>query len=360
MEVNSMSRKVATLTCDENTFKKLLKIAGSRTEEARMVLRAKIILSCLKGSKLKVIAKENGVKDSTVIKWRERFRMKGIEGLNDQLRSGKPKTYDQIFKESVLKVLEKEPPNGMSKWDGPTVAKELNVSTDAVWRLLRKLGICLARQRTWCISTDPYFVSKAADIVGLYLNPPENALVIAVDEKPAIQALERRTGYVVTKSKKIVQGLQSTYKRHGTLNLFAAMEVMSGNIKGKVTTQKKRIDFISFMDELVADYPPQQELHVIMDNHCIHKKLDAWLSIHSNVFFHYTPTSASWLNMIEIWFGIFTRKVLKGASFKDTNDLSDKITRYISAYKEIAHPFIWKKREVVGSQLKYNIRNLCN
>ena len=337
-----------------------MKIAGSRTEEARMVLRAKLILACLKGSKLKVIAKDYGVKDSTVIKWRERFRISGMNGLYDKPRSGKPKTYDKSFEESVLKILEQVPPDGMSKWDGPTVARKLNVSEYAVWRLLRKLGICLARQRTWCISTDPEFISKTADIVGLYLNPPENAIVIAVDEKPTIQALERRTGYVITRNKKIMKGLQSTYKRHGTLNLFAALEIATGQIKGKVTTQKKRVDFISFMDELVKDYSSDQELHVIMDNHCIHKKLDAWLMLHPNVFFHYTPTSASWLNMVEIWFGIFTRKVLKGASFKDTLDLSDKINRYIASYKEIAHPFIWRKREVVGSQLKYNIRNLCN
>lgn len=265
--------------------------------------------------------------------------------------SGKPKTYDKSFEELVLKTLEQEPPDGLSKWDGPTVARKLKVSEYAVWRYLRKLGICLARQRTWCISTDPEFISKAADIVGLYLNPPENAIVIAVDEKPTIQALERRTGYVITRDRKTIKGLQSTYKIHGTLNLLAALEVASGEIKGKVTTQKKRVDFISFMDKLVRDYPPTQELHVIMDNHCIHKKLDNWLKLHPNVFFHYTPTSASWLNMVEIWFGIFTRKVLKGESGKDTLDLSNKIMQYIAAYKEIAHPFIWRKREVVGSQL---------
>jgi transposase len=226
--------------------------------------------------------------------------------------------------------------------------------------LLRKEGICLSRQRSWCVSTDPEFVSKAADIVGLYLNPPENALVLSIDEKPSIQALERATGYVQTTNGKIVRGYKSTYKRHGTLNLFAALNIAKGSVKGKVTQHKRRVDFLAFMDELLLDCLADKEIHVILDNYCIHKKNTSWLEEHPNVYFHFTPTSASWLNMVEIWFGIFSRKTLRGASFKNTTELREAIEAYLESYQEIAKPFIWKKREVKGSQLRNTIVNLRN
>ena len=210
------------------------------------------------------------------------------------------------------------------------------------------------------MSTDPEFVAKAADIVGLYLNPPENALVISVDEKPSIQALERATGYVETDSGKIVRGYKSTYKRHGTLNLFAALEIATGAIHTQTTEYKRRVEFIEFMDRVVSDLPEDKEIHVIMDNYCIHKKNEAWLSQHKNVFFHYTPTSASWLNQVEIWFGIMSRKTLRGASFRNIEELREAIEAFVNAYSKKAKPFVWRKREVKGSQLRNTIVNLCN
>ena len=356
----SMPRIAKSIECDNDTLKTLNKISRSRTEEARMVTRAKIILACISGEFISTTANKYELQPSTVIKWRERFIKQGLPGLRDEARTGKPKTYNKEFEKAIIQLLETKPPDGLAKWDGAVIAKRLNTSPDAVWRFLRKQGICLSRQRTWCISTDPYFAPKAADIIGLYLNPPYKALVLAIDEKPTIQALERQTGYVQTRNKKIVQGIQSTYKRNGTVNLFAALEVASGIVHGKVTQEKKRVDFLSFLDDVIKGYKPDQEIHVIVDNHSIHKKIDTWLDEHKNITVHYTPTSASWLNMVEIWFGIFTRKVLKGASFCSTDELKDKIMKYIGAYREDAHPFIWKKREVTGSQLKNTISNLCN
>lgn len=210
------------------------------------------------------------------------------------------------------------------------------------------------------MSTDPEFIPKAADIVGLYLNPPENALVISIDEKPSIQALERSTGYVQTDSGKIVRGFKSTYKRHGTLNLFAALEVATGTVHTQTTRQKRRIEFLEFMDQVMAQVPQGKETHVILDNYCIHKKNDTWLSAHSNVFFHYTPTSASWLNQVEVWFGIMSRKALRGASFKNVDELRLAIEAFVAAYSQNAKPFVWRKREVKGSQLRDTIVNLCN
>src|SRR4029077_13507000 len=173
------------------------------------------------------------------------------------------------------------PPEGYGKWSGGLLAEALgDVSDDQVWRVLRKHDICLQRRRSWCISTDPEFGPKAADVVGLYLNPPENALVLSVDEKPSIQALERATGYVETDNGKIVRGFKSTYRRHGTLNLFAALEVATGAIHTQTTEKKRRVEFLEFMDNLMREMPPGKEIHVILDNYCIHKKNDAWLATH--------------------------------------------------------------------------------
>ena len=218
----------------------------------------------------------------------------------------------------------------------------------------------MSRQRSWCVSTDPEFTSKAADIVGLYLNPPEKALVISIDEKPSIQALERTRGYVCTSSGKIVQGLKSTYKRHGTLNLFAALDVATGAIHTQTTQLKRRVDFLAFMDDLLSELPADREIHVILDNYCIHKRNEEWLAAHPSVTFHYTPTSASWLNMVEVWFGILSRKALKGASFQSIEQLRTAIEEFIEVYQQNAKPFVWRKREVKGSQLKNTIVNLRN
>jgi transposase len=184
------------------------------------------------------------------------------------------------------------------------------------------------------------------------------ALVLSVDEKPSIQALSRATGYVRTSSGKIVRGLKSTYRRYGTLNLFAALDVATGVVRNKTTATKTRADFQAFMDEVVADVPSDREIHVIIDNYCTHKKNDAWLEMHANVTFHFTPTSASWLNQVEIWFGILTRKALKDASFDSKEALAEGIQDFCEAWHERAHPFVWRKREVKGAQLRNTINNL--
>ncbi|BBO18495.1 IS630 family transposase [Candidatus Brocadia pituitae] len=199
------------------------------------------------------------------------------------------------------------------------------------------------------MSTDPEFTTKAADIVGLYLSPPENVIVISVDEKPSIQALERTKGYVCTSNRKIVHGLKSTYKRHGTLNLFAALNVATGTIHTQTTELKRRVEFLAFMDQLLLDLPDsdKKEIHVILDNYCIHKRNGEWLAAHPNVKFHFTPTSASWLNQVEIWFGILSRKALKNASFKSVEQLRCAIEAFIEAYQPNAKPLVWRKRDAI-------------
>ena len=355
-----MPRIAPKITCSPDVQSELERRAASHTMERRAVDRAQIILGCLKGLRVQEVAQTCRTRANTVIKWRDRFVELGLDGLKDEVRPGAKKIYDEDFRLRVLATLEGSPPVGQAVWDGPAVAKAVNGSVDAVWRVLRKEGICLQRQRSWCVSTDKEFAAKAADIVGLYLSPPENALVISIDEKPSIQALERSTGYVETESGKIVRGFKSTYKRHGTLNLFAALQVATGKITARTTNQKRREDFLSFMDQVVAETPEGKELHVILDNYCTHKKCDAWLDLHPNVHFHFTPTSASWLNQIEIWFGILSRKALRGASFKNVSDLRQAIEAFVAAYNPGAAPFRWRKREVHGSQLRNTIVNLCN
>ena len=356
-----MSRTSQKIQCSAQDREILKAWGNSGRQQKRLVDRARIILMSLDGDSDSEIARKLKMGSNTVGKWRKRFIEQGLAGLNDAPRSGKPAKYDpEKTRRSIFEVLEKPAPKGQATWDGNAIAEELGISSHKVWRILRAEGISLQRQRSWCVSTDPDFASKAADIVGLYLNPPQRALVLSVDEKPGIQALERPGGYVYTSSGKLVRGMKSTYTRHGTLNLFAALEVATGQIHSRITELKRRVEFLEFMDLVIADMPTDQEIHVIMDNYCIHKKCDLWLAEHPNVHFHYTPTSASWLNMVEIWFGILTRKAIRGASFKSCEELAVAIEEFTKAYNNKAEPFIWRKREVKGSQLKNTVTNLCN
>src|SRR3984893_13333213 len=267
-----VTRVAVALSCSAEQRTELMSLSRSRTEQARLVERAKIILACLDGKRNDEVSRELGGRPNTVGVWRKRFAARGIAGLRDQPRPGKKPRYGEELRRRVLRQLELPPPPGLAGWDDGTLPAALGVSDAAVWRVLRKDGIQLRRHRSWCVSTDPLFAAKAADIIGLYLNPPEQALVLSVDEKPSIQALERATGYVQTSSGKIVQGLKSTDKRHGTVNLFAALEVATGVIRGKTTQTKKRIDFQAFMTDLIAEQPPDREIHVILDNLSTHKR----------------------------------------------------------------------------------------
>ena len=355
-----MTRIAIALSCSEEVMAELERLSRSRSGEVRLAERARIVIACLQGRRNDEVAREIGVRPNTVGQWRRRFAAHGIAGLRDEPRSGKPAKYGVALRDRILTQLELPPPAGMASWDGGSLALALGVSDHAVWRVLRKQGIQLQRHRSWCVSTDPEFAAKAADVIGLYLNPPQNALVLSVDEKPSIQALERTRGYVQTSSGKIVQGMKSTYKRHGTVNLFAALEVATGAIRGKTTQTKKRADFQAFMDEVIEDQPAGRQIHVILDNLSTHKKNDDWLAAHPNVTFHFTPTSASWLNQVEIWFGIFQRKTLNNASFGSIEQLTTAIHDFTVAYNVNAAPFVWRKREVRGAQLRNTIVNLSN
>jgi len=356
-----MPRHAPELECSIEDKASLVALTRSHTAAARTVERARIILACLEGKEIQQVARELKVSVPSVSKWRQRFALWGVRGLCDRSRPGKPVKYDAAFRNRVLALLEETPPPGMSHWDGPAVAEKLGASVHAVWRVLRREGIYLQRRRSWCVSTDKEFAPKAAEVVGLYLNPPLNAVVLSVDEKPSIQAIERASGYVETDSGKVVRALKSTYKRHGTLNLFAALEVGTGQVHTKFTASKKREDFRGFLDGVLADQPNDREIHVILDNYSPHKRNDDWLAkFQGRVRFHFTPTYASWLNQIEIVFSLLQRKTLNGGSFQTKDQLREAIEAFIQKHNERAKPFRWRKREVRGSQLRNTIINLRN
>ena len=349
-----------SVQCNIDIRKELDKRIRSSTVKKSAYDRAKIIVLHLDGNKNAIVARKLNLRPHTVGKWVNRFKKEGIEGLEDKPRSGRPKQYGSREKKLILEIIGSPPPKGQAAWDGKSIACALGFPPYAVWSILKKEGIHLNRKRTWCISKDKQFAQKAADIVGLYMDPPANAIVFSVDEKPSIQALKRAQGFVQTANRKIIRGEQSTYKRNGITNLMAALEVSTGRVITKTTPQKKRKDFLLFMDEVVTDIPSDTKVHVIVDNYCTHKNNDDWLERHPNVEFHFTPTSASWLNMIEIWFGMLSRKALKGASFDSVDELCKAIADFVEVYHKNAKPFKWRKREVNGSQLRNTVANFLN
>ena len=356
-----MARHALKLECSEADKEALIAITRSRTQEVRTGERARIVLACLDGKENQQVAQDLDVSVPTVRKWRKRFSRRGLQGLMDEPRSGKPISYGVEFRDRLLAQIEQPPPRGMSQWDGPALAATLGASVHAVWRVLRREGIYLERLRSGCVSTDQEFARKAADIVGLYLDPPLNAIVLSLDEKPSIQAIERATGYVETDRGAVVRALKSTYKRHGTLNRFAALDAGTGHVRAQTTESKKRADFQAFLESVLAELPPDKEIHVILDNYCTHQRHEQWLAKYGGrVVFHFTPTSASWLNQIEIVFGLLQRQTLSGASFRTKSERREAIEAFIERHNGKAKPFRWRKREVKGSQLCNTIINLCN
>lgn len=354
-----MKARSIVLTPEERSD--LESIERRATSAKRDVFRAGVILLAAAGASNEEIAMAMKTRPATASKWRGRFLRGRLSGLQDAPRPGKPATYDQGTEQRVLKQLDQPPPKGFARWNGTLLAAALkDVSADQIWRVLRKHGISLERRRSWCISTDSCFAQKAADVVGLYLNPPENALVLSVDEKPHIQALERAQGWLKLPNGKALTGFQHEYKRHGTTTLFAALEVATGLVRGDHYKRRRRVEFLDFMNGVVDQYPGR-EIHVILDNLNTHKpKCDRWLARHKNVQFHFTPTHASWLNQVEIWFSILERQSLAGASFTSPRQLRQHMDEFIAAYNQTAHPFEWKKQTVFQKHPKTQYANLCN
>ncbi|MCH8835244.1 MAG: IS630 family transposase [Proteobacteria bacterium] len=356
-----MSRTATPIIVEEEDRSALEQWVRSAKTEQRMALRARIILQAADGQRNLEIAAALRVRPATVTKWRARYARAGLGGLADAPRPGVKRRYDAATERRILARLDETPPAGHATWTGSLVAEALgDVSPSHVWRVLRRHGIHLQRRRSWCISTDPEFAAKAADIVALYLDPPDNAVVLAVDEKPSIQALERAQGYLKLPNGRALRGFSHDYKRHGTTTLFAALDVATGEVRAGHYARRRRVEFLDFMNQVIAEYP-DQDIHVILDNLSTHKpKRDHWLARHSNVHFHYTPTHASWLNQIECWFSILSRRALKGASFTSPKQVREAIDRFIVAYNQDAAPFEWRKAKVHAVPLKHTYADLRN
>jgi len=289
----------------------------------------------------------------TVSLWRGRFSREGLAGLSDKPRPGSVPKYNAATGKRIVAVLDRPPPAGFARWTGKLIAAELgDVHEQQIWRVLRAQKIDLVGRKSWCESNDPDFAAKAADVVGLYMAPPENAIVICVDEKPSIQALERAQGYLKLPNGRALTGHSHDYKRNGTSTLFAAFEVATGKVTAAHKNRRRRVEFLDFMNDIIAGHP-DSAIHVILDNLNTHKpKNDRWLKRHPSVHFHFTPTRASWLNQVEIWFSILEQKSLHGASFTSVKQLREHIDAFIESHNANARPFVWTKAKVHQRRVK--------
>jgi len=322
---------------------KLLRMTRSLTGESRKVTRAKTILLSSAGKTYDEIMLLTNQSRASVAKWKTRFVKYGFEGLNDLPRPGKPRI---ITPEQEALVIEKacsKPEGGYTSWSQRRIAKEVGISQSKVYQILAQADLKPHKTEYWCgKSPDPEFENKMTDIIGLYMNPPENALVLCVDEKTQIQALDR-TQPELPLRKGNAKRQTATYKRNGVVSLVAALSVHKGDITAKTMDSNNANNFLLFLKSLRRKYR-SKELHIIVDNLSVHKHKDIkqWLSKENNIHMHFTPTYSSWLNQIEIWFNIMTKDVLKGGIWKSKAELINQILDYIKTYNLTrAKPFQW-------------------
>lgn len=309
-----------TLMAEERTV--LEALVRSTKTEVRMRDRARIVLLAADGTATREIGRMVGCTTGTASKWRVRYARARLEGLDETGHHGAVPRYGAAEQKRILAMLDQTPPDGYANWTALLLARALgDIHEQYIRRFLRAQKIDLSGRKSWCESHDPEFVAKAAETVGLYMAPPENAVVLSVDKKPSIQALERAQGYLKLPTGRAMIGQSHDYKRHGTTTLFAALDVATGQVTGRHYKSRRRVEFLDFMNKVVADYP-DREIHVILDNLSTHKpKRDMWLARHPKVHLHYTPTHVLWLNQIEIWFSILSGKSLNGASFQIVDQL---------------------------------------
>jgi transposase len=345
------------LTQDERA--ELEGLARSRKSEHRLRQRAQIVLLAAAGAATRTIARRVGCTIGTASKWRVRYAADRLAGLDETGARGAAPKYTAEIGRRILAVLDGPPPSGHGRWTAPLIAGALgDVHEQSIWRFLRAQRIDLSGRKSWCVSADPEFAAKAAEIVGLYLDPPEGALVIAVDEKPHIQALERAQGYLKLPNGRALTGQAHDYTRHGTSTLFAAFDIANGQVVTRHYQRRRRVEFLDFMNRIVAANPGR-EIHVILDNLNTHKpQRDGWRARHKNVHFHFTPTHASWLSQVECWFSILAGQSLHGASFTGVAQLRKHIDAFVERYNRTARPFAWTKSEVHQKRLKPRFADL--
>ena len=305
-------------------------------------LRARAVLDSAQGEPVREVARRLQVSPNTIAACRRRYREGGIAALRTKPRSGRPRKITEAKERSVVAATQRAPKNA-THWSARRLGREVRMPHATVHRIWQKYGLQPHRVQTFKFSTDPEFSSKLADVVGLYMDPPERAIVLCVDEKSQIQALNRTQPRLPLRPG-LPARMTHDYERHGTTSLFAALEVASGKVHGRCYPRHTHVEFIDFLDSLAKQYR-RRELHLICDNYGTHKhpKVAEWLKKHSNFHIHFTPTSASWLNLVERWFALITSQAIRRGSFESLKRLESAIVRYIDHWNEDPRPFRWTK-----------------
>lgn len=338
----TMGRPKAALLLTPEQREQLESLANSRSLPAGLVQRAQIVLLSAEGRTNQEVAKRFGLANATVGKWRRRFLKNGVAGLHDELRPGRPRSIsDERIARLVRRTLETKPSNG-THWSIRQMASETRLTKSTVHRIWQAFGLQPHRQRHFKLSNDPFFVEKVRDIVGLYLNPPENALVLCVDEKSQIQALER-TQPLLPIGLGYVEGVTHDYRRHGTTTLFAALDIATGTVLTRCRARHRHQEYLDFLRQIERSVPDQLDVHVIADNYATHKhpRVQRWFAERPRFHVHFTPTYASWLNQVEIWFNRITQQAIRRGTFRSVKELVQKIDQFVQSSNVKARPFVW-------------------
>jgi transposase len=330
------------LTDDERG--KLQSWANRPTSSQRLALRARIVLACAQGRDNKEVARCLRITPHTVGKWRTRFVDHRLQGLADEPRPGAPRSLsDAKVEEVITRTLESKPDNA-THWSTRSMAERVGLSQSAIVRIWHAFGLQPHKSETFKLSTDPFFVEKVRDVVGLYLNPPERAIVLSVDEKSQVQALDR-TQPLLPLGPGQVERRTHDYERHGTTSLFAALDVATGTVIGKCYRRHRQQEFVRFLEEIEATIPDEEgvTIHLIMDNYGTHKtpRVKRWLQRHPRYRVHFTPTSASWLNQVERFFAALTEKRIRRGVFRSVAALEAAVTDYLEKHNQAPKPFVW-------------------
>jgi transposase len=331
------------LSVPESDKAVLMALVRAPTSEQRLATRARIVLRSAEGVAIEHVSRELGVAVMTVKLWRRRYAEAGLAGLTDAPRPGHPATYGREDRDRLMALTLGPPPEGTSHWSALRMAAATGMSTTTVQRLWRDLGLKPHRTETFKWSTDPALEAKVRDVVGLYLDPPEGAIVLSLDEKTQIQALDRTQPMLPMRPGQVERHTHD-YKRHGTTCLFAALEVGTGRVTTDTRDRHTGADFLAFCKRVARAYP-DHELHIVLDNVSTHKTpaVRQWLDKHPRITFHFTPTSASWMNQVETWFGILTSQAIRRGSFRSVKELIAMIEAFAGQWNEGASPFIWIK-----------------
>src|SRR6266542_1473045 len=319
-----------------------LSTGSVQIREEEVATRARIVVAAGNGEGTSSISRRLGVSRPTVIQWRERYAAAGLAGLDDAERSGRPKTVDDA---AIIAATLEPPPQrlGVTHWSTRLLAAELRIGHATIARAWRRYGVQPWRRETFKFSTDPALEAKVRDVVGLYLDPPEKAVVLCVDEKSQIQALDR-TAPILPLRPGLPEKRSHDYVRHGTTTLFAALEVATGKVTDACMPRHRHTEFLRFLKQVAKAYP-RKKLHIVVDNYGSHKhpNVRAWLAKNPRIQLHFTPTSGSWLNMVEIFFSIITRQAIRRGTFTSVRDLTDAIRAFIDGWNDRCHPFVWTK-----------------